>query len=281
MYGMRIRAATDCVDLGCAEKDETSTWHLLCLALISRRLKAARSVRSTTSSLEGRIGETGSVTVSGRIRFSPQLATLALVLSLTVQAASQKVESISLPGTKAFPESITSTSDGALFVGRLGDGGIVRVKPGTAERTVFVQPGASGSRSILGVFADEASSTLWACSNDLSALGGPATGSDTGSALKGFDLKTGVGKRSVSLPGSQAFCNDITVDAKGSVYITDSANPTILKLSPGATTFEVFAHDSAFAPPQGGAGLDGIAFGSDGNLYVTTYTAGEIGRAHV
>ena len=28
---------------------------------------------------------------------------------------------------------------------------------------------ASGSRSILGVFADEASNTLWACSNDLSA----------------------------------------------------------------------------------------------------------------
>src|SRR4029077_2695674 len=167
------------------------------------------------------------------------------------------------------------TSDGALFVGRLGDGGIVRVNPRTAESTVFIQPGAAGSRSILGVFADEASSTLWACSNDLSALGGPATGGDTGSALKGFDLKTGDGKRSVLLPGSHAFCNDITVDGKGSVYITDSANPTILKLSPGATTFEIFARDSAFSPAQSGAaGLDGIAFGSDGNLYVTTYTAG-------
>jgi streptogramin lyase len=197
-----------------------------------------------------------------------------------VQAA-QTVESIPVPGAKAFPESITSTSDGALFVGRLGDGGIVRVKPGTAERTVFVQPGALGSRSILGVFADEASSTLWACSNDLSALGGPATGSDTGSALKAFDLKTGFGKRSVSLPGSHAFCNDITVDAKGSVYISDSANPTILKLSPGATTFEVFAQDSAFSPTQGGIGLDGIAFGSDGNLYVTNYTAGDLVRVEV
>src|SRR5690348_18423656 len=211
----------------------------------------------------------------------PQLALLTLALSVTIPAATQKVESIPVPGRKAFPESITSTSDGALFVGRLGDGGIVRVKPRTAESTVFVEPGAAGSRSILGVFADEASSTLWACSNDLSALGGPATGSDAGSALKGFDLKTGVGKRSVSLPGSRAFCNDITVDAQGSVYITDSAHPTILKLSPHATTFEVFAQDSAFAPPQGGAGLDGIAFGSDGNLYVTTYTAGELVRVEV
>jgi len=196
--------------------------------------------------------------------------------------ATQKFESIPIPGTNAFPESITSTTDGTLYVGRVGDGGIVRIRPRTAESTVFVRPGASGSRSILGVFADEASSTLWACSNDLSALGAPAKGSDTGSALKAFDLMTGIGKRSVSLPRTDAFCNDIVEDAKGSLYVTDSANPTILKLSPGAATFEVFAQDSAFsAPRSGGAGLDGIAFGSDGNLYVTTYAAGGLFRVEV
>jgi len=200
----------------------------------------------------------------------------------TVEAAAQKVESIPIPGMKAFPESITSTTDGTLYVGRVGDGGIVRVKPRTAESAIFVQPGALGSRLILGVFADEASNTLWSCSNDLSALGAPAKGSDTGSALKAFDLRTGNGKRSVSLPGAHPFCNEIAVDAKGSIYVTDSANPTILRLSPGATTFEVFAQDSAFSAPQsGGAGLDGIAFGSDGNLYVTTYTAGELLRVEV
>src|SRR5258708_33689845 len=262
---MRIHADTDRGDLDCPDEIRSTT---------SCCLKATRSERPTSFSMDNRMGR---VTVSMCVGRS----ILALVLSFTVQAATQKVESILVPGTKAFPESITSTSDGALFVGRLGDGGIVRVNPRSAERTVFVRPGALGSRSILGVFADEASSTLWACSNDLSALGGPATGSDTGSALKGFDLETGAGKRSVSLPGSHAFCNDITVDKEGSVYVTDSANPTILKLSPGATTFEVFARDSAFSPPQGGIGLDGIAFGSDGNLYVTTYTVGQLVRVEV
>ena len=248
---MRIWAGTDSGN--CAEEDEISSSHFLSRVL----------------------------TLSRHVPFSPQLATLALVLSFTVEAAAQQVESIPVPGTKAFPESITSTSDGLLFVGRVGDGGIVRVKPRTAESTVFVQPGAAGSRSILGVFADEASGTLWACSNDLSALGGPAAGSDTWSALKSFDLNTGNARRSFSLPGSHGFCNDITVDAKKSVYVTDSANPTILKLSAGAKTFEVFAQDSTFAAPQGGAGLDGIAFGSDGNLYVTTYKAGELLRVEV
>jgi hypothetical protein len=267
---MRIHAGTDRGDLDCPDEIRST---------ISCCLTATRCERPTSFSMENPLGR---VTVYRRVRCSPQLAILALVLSFTVEAATQKVESIPVPGTKAFPESITSTSDGALFVGRLGDGGIVRVNPRTAESSVFIQPGASGSRSILGVFADEASSTLWACSNDLSALGGSATGSDTGSALKNFDLNTGDAKRSFSLPGSHAFCNDISVDGNGSVYVTDSANPTILKLSPGATTFEVFAQDSAFSAPQsGGAGLDGIAFGSDGNLYVTTYTAGELLRVEV
>src|SRR5246127_3187491 len=217
-----------------------------------------------------------------KLRGSIELVVLIFGLAFSVRATPPQLDSIPIPGTKAFPESITSKSDGTLYVGRLGDGGIVRIKPHTRENAIFVQPGALGSRSILGVFADEASNTLWACSNDLSALGAPAKGSDTGSALKAFDLRTGNGKRSVSLPGTHAFCNDIAVDAKGSIYVTDSANPTILKLSAGATAFEVFAKDSAFSAPQsGGAGLDGIAFGSDGNLYVTTYTAGELLRVEV
>src|SRR6266446_8403280 len=80
--------------------------------------------------------------------------------------------SIALPGARAFPESITSTSDGTLFIGRLGEGGIVRANPRTGEAALFIAQGVSGSRSITGVFADEVSKTLWACSNDLSALGG-------------------------------------------------------------------------------------------------------------
>src|SRR6266853_1118135 len=190
--------------LGLREEDKMSWSQLLCGALISRYLKASSSERSTPLLMETRAGETGEVTVSRWVRCSPQLAILVLVLSFTVRATPPQLDSIPIPGTKAIPAIITSRSDGTLYVGRLGNGGIVRIKPHTHESAIFVQPGALDSRSILGVFADETSNTLWACSNNLSALGGPATGRDTGSALKGFDLKTGVGKRSVSLPGPHA-----------------------------------------------------------------------------
>ncbi len=208
----------------------------------------------------------------------PTLAALAGALFSSVlwmTAAVAGSLSIELPGERAFPESITSARDGSLFVGRLGEGGIVRADPRTGAAAVFVAPGAAGSRSITGVFADDTFGTLWACSNDLSALGGSSEGRDRGAALKAFDLRTGAAKRSVPLPEPHPFCNDIAVDAVGAVYVTDSANPIVLRLPAGASGFEVFATNPQFTPPQpNSAGLDGIAFGGDGALYVTTYAAG-------
>src|SRR6266853_1580252 len=115
-----------------------------------------------------------STNVNQKSRMTMAVAVLSSVLS--TQAAIAEAQSIALPGLRAFPESLTSTIDGTLFIGRLGEGGIVRANPRTGRVVVFVAPGESESRSILGVFADEAANTLWACSNDLSALGGPSSG---------------------------------------------------------------------------------------------------------
>jgi len=218
--------------------------------------------------------------VSAHTKAALAAALFSSVLWMT--AAKAGPSSIALPGERAFPESITSTRDGTLFVGRLGEGGVVRADPRTGATALLVAPGAAGSRSITGVFADEASGTLWTCSNDLSPLGGPSGGSDRGAALKAFDLRTGAAKRSVPLPEPHSFCNDIAVDAGGAVYVTDSAAPTVLRLTAGASKFEVFVTNAQFAPPQpNSAGLDGIAFGGDGALYVTTYAAGGFFRIEV
>jgi sugar lactone lactonase YvrE len=189
--------------------------------------------------------------------------------------------SIDLPGDRVFPESITSTKDGTLYVGSLGAGGIIRIKPGARNAELWIKPGAFGSRSILGVLADERSNTLWACSNDLSARGIMIASIESGSALKGFDLKTGEGKVSAKLPGDHTLCNDIAIGADGSAFVTNSAAPQILRLPPGSNQLEVWADDPLLAPPDGGAGLDGIAFGTSGSLYVDTYTTGYLFRVDV
>jgi streptogramin lyase len=189
--------------------------------------------------------------------------------------------SIGLPGDRVFPESITSTQDGTLYVGSLGSGGIIRIKRGAAKAELWIKPGAFGSRSIFGVLVDERSNTLWACSNDMSSLGIVIASSETGSALKGFDLKTGQGRVSAKLPGDHTFCNDIAIGPDGSAFVTNTAAPEILRLPPGKSQLEVWANDPLLAPPAGGSGLDGIAFGSDGNVYVDTYTPGELFRVDV
>jgi hypothetical protein len=103
------------------------------------------------------------------------------------------------------------------------------------------------------VLADENSNSLWACSNDLSAIGVLVAESDSKSTLKGFDLKTGAGKVSAVLPNEHSLCNDIAVGQDGSVFVTNSAAPEILRLPPGSQRLEVWITDSLLQAPAGAA----------------------------
>ena len=213
-----------------------------------------------------------------RARHVIAAATLAAGCSVAALAAPQTV---TLPGNRAYPESVTSTPDGTLYVGSFASGGVARVRPGQAQAEPWIKPGAFGTRSTLGVLADERSKTLWVCSNDLSAMGVAGPSLAKGSALKGFDLATGEGKLSAQLPGPHTFCNDIAVGADGSVYVTNTAAPQIMRLRPGEKQLQVWATDPAFNPPAKGGGLDGLAFGTDGNLYADTFTKAELFRVEV
>ena len=45
---------------------------------------------------------------------------------------------------------------------------------------------------------------------------------------------------------NKGFCNDIAIDKKGDVYVTDSFNPRILVLRKGQKNLELFLEDSMF-----------------------------------
>ncbi len=205
-------------------------------------------------------------------------ATLALG---GILGASAGPSSIDLESDRAYPESITSTSDGTLYVSSFADGGIVRVRPGQPRAETWISPGAYGTRSTFGVLADEQAGTLWVCSNDASAFNAPGPSTVPGSFLIGFDLATGEGKLSAALPGTRTLCNDMALGPDGSVYVTNSFAPEILRLRPGSASLEVWLADPLLAPPKDGAGLDGIAFGSDGSLYVNTFTPSTLLRVAV
>jgi len=83
---------------------------------------------------------------------------------------------------------------------------------------------------------------------------------------------------SIPLPGDRA--NDITIGPDKAAYVTNTAAPQILRLAPRARKLEVWFTDPSLQP-ESGAGLDGLAFGPDGNLYVDRYTPGDLYRINV
>jgi sugar lactone lactonase YvrE len=205
------------------------------------------------------------------------LCALVLLLATSAAALAAPTEII-IPGDNVFPESLTATANGTIIVGSFTEGMLYRARPGAATAEPWIKPGTNGLLSVLGVLADEKSKTLWVCSSDLSALGVVVPGEKV-TALKWFDLKTGKPKGSLAFPGTGSLCNDIVIARDGSVFVTDSLHPRVLRLKPGAGELEVWVENEVFGTK--GPNLDGIAFGSDGQLYVNSYAGGKLFRVAV
>lgn len=191
-------------------------------------------------------------------------ATAGVFIAVSGYAA-QPVTEIVLPGTRVFPESITSLADGTLIVGSLGHGNVMRIAPGGTTAEEWIKPGTGGLNQVLGVYADEKGKTLWVCSNNLENKG-------EATAAMAFDLKTGMSKGTYPLPGDGTLCNDIAVGSDGTTYVTDTRQGSVLMLKPGGKSLEIAAKDPLLA------GADGLAFGEKTILYVNSVTAGKLVR---
>lgn len=217
---------------------------------------------------------------SNRVRTTIVLVVVGLINTHSAARAKDPTR-VELVDSQAYPESLAASADGVLYVSSLAAGGITRIPRGATRDEPWIKPGAFGTRSTFGVFVDNAAQMLWVCSNDMSAFGIPGPGTVSGSHLTGFDLRTGVGKVSAVLPGTRTLCNDIAVGQDGSVFVTNTVAPQLLRLKPGSDQLEVWLEDPQFAAPEQGGGLDGIAVGGDGHVYVNTFTKGELFRVEV
>ena len=214
------------------------------------------------------------------IAFALGIGALAAGLSTPLWAA----ESVVVPFPHDFAESITATSDGTLIFSSFAGGRISHAPKGAAEATEWIKPGSNGLLSVLGVLADEASNTLYACSVDASGFGIIVpTGTKPG-ALKTFDLKTGAPKASYDMPegtiaGQGPLCNDIVVAADGTAYVTDTLSGRILRLKKGGSALETWATDQRWniKGPQ----LDGIAILDDGNIYANIFEGDGLYRVEI
>lgn len=191
---------------------------------------------------------------------SSRLAALGAALLAGAAAAASAAtppEEIVIPGERIFPESLTSAADGSVIFGSIGARAIFRAKPGAATAEQWIAPGTDDMHVILGVFADDKSNTLYACSGG--GFGPPPAGQPPViGTLYTFDLKSGAPKGHYPFPTPGAACNDIAVGPDGTAYATDTANMEVLRLKKGAKALEVWTGAGGEFGPKGGI-LDGIA----------------------
>src|SRR5665647_3861624 len=136
-------------------------------------------------------------------------------------AAIVQPDRLVLPGNAYYPESLTAHADGTLYVGSLGTGQVVAYPDGEEAAQTIVT--GHGLTNIAGVAIHD--DTLWLCAVDFTF--------QRPTELRSFG-RDGTPGITAALAANQ-FCNDISFDAAGNVYATDSFSGAILRLRPGAS----------------------------------------------
>lgn len=201
-------------------------------------------------------------------------AVLCSCTSVSDAAGSRSADGDVLIGDEAvYPESITSTMDGALITGSM-KGVLFRAAPHETVAKAWARPSVEDGQqpAIFGVLAHDASRTLWVCTGrNTFQGGGPAP-----TALIALDLETGARKSAyVFPPPAGSVCNDIAVARDGTVYATDTRNARLLRLAKGGKELQVVGTDPKLA------GIDGLAFAEDGTLYVNSVTLNTMVRVQL
>ncbi len=179
---------------------------------------------------------------------------------------------ILIADAKSQPESLTVAPGGVLIVGSASTPFVYKVRSGSTTAEKFVDASAEGPGTFFfGMLADASSNTLWTC--QLTPVPGK-TPVQRHTALRGFDLDTGAPKIRWNLPGDNSTCNDFAIGPDKALYLTDTANSKIYKLSAGASTAELFLEDRALY------GIDGITF-LNGTLYVNNVFSNNLYRIPV
>ncbi len=195
------------------------------------------------------------------------VAALAAIGFTVVLSAADRAE-ITFADGRIFPESVTSTKDGTLYFGSLGQDAVYRATPSSSKAEVWIRPKSNGLQSVLGVYADEAAGTLWVCASATGGRGGAPVVGET--ALKAFNLKDASFKASYAFPGN-GLCNDMAVARDGTLYVSDTTQARILRLKKGASSLDVWSAD-----PMLLGTVDGLALLADGALYANSVGQGTL-----
>ncbi|NBP67748.1 MAG: hypothetical protein EBR30_05555 [Cytophagia bacterium] len=188
-------------------------------------------------------------------------------VSMTVLFA-QSTETIALQGNQVFPEGIITLPNNDLLVGGFGDGSIQRID-GKNQVSYFSKSGENGMVIAVGMALDKKNNRLWVANFNFKTESG-----NPGSNLKVFDYTTGKLLKTIPENFIQgAFFNEVTLDEKGNVYVSDTFAPKIWTANYRATEATVFVTDAALLKnpsPDQPFGLNGLTITPDNKYLIAS-----------
>ncbi|WP_119065606.1 SMP-30/gluconolactonase/LRE family protein [Aggregatilinea lenta] len=178
-----------------------------------------------------------------------------------------------------FPEGIEwDAARGQFLLGSIAEGTIFSVQD---DGTIAPFIENDQLMASIGLHIDPAADRLLVANNNPAVFQGPVTDGPV-ATLMAFDLESGeelfYADFSDLVEGGQHFANDVTVDADGNAYVTDSFAPVIFKVTPDGTP-SVFLEDEQFAGE--GFNLNGIEYHPDGYLIVAKSSTGQLFKVPV
>jgi hypothetical protein len=156
-----------------------------------------------------------------------------------------------IPPADLIPEGLAvDPASGDFYLSSIFHRKIVRFRAGGPPHD-FISSGQDGTLGVLGIRIDPRDGTVWANSEA------------AGKAWLHHWDRSGKLIARYTLRGGEHLFNDLVVDRKGNVWLTDSADNSLYTLQQGSTTLERIALPHAFYP-------NGIALSDDEkHLYVS------------
>lgn len=173
---------------------------------------------------------------------------------------------------QSFPEGITATAGGRLFIGSVATGDIYTAESGADTADVFTSELAP---STVGMTVGRDNATLWLCNSNMAAGTSAVIGIGIGD-------KARVGTHELPRQSAEvgSFCNDLVMSPDGALWITESFGGRIFRIAPEDlsrnNSAEIWLEDAALRGPAAGTfGANGITWLGD-RLYTVVTDQGTL-----
>ncbi|WP_340679919.1 hypothetical protein [Paraglaciecola sp.] len=214
------------------------------------------------------------VLISGGILVtSAFLMTTNVAVSKSV-AVSPKSERITLSKSMRYPNGITHDKNGALYIGSVVSGDILQISENGQQDIIFKETDDVFAATSLRY--DPLTDILWVASPDYLGVTDEA-GNVTRrpNRIAAIELSSRQLIKIWFIPDG-GFGNDIALDTKGGIYVTDSIKDRVYHLSSKSSEFMVLLESELFTP--GRLGPAGIALLPNDDLIIGLYSDGGLVR---